>query len=60
MTTLQAKTEYTKMATIFNKNLKYIKTQFSSETIESMKKKYNATTDSHLAKILMLRGVELF
>jgi hypothetical protein len=57
MTTL--KLEYQKQATIYNKNLKAIKRQLNSTQLFDLKKLYNCSEDSQLAKITMLRGIEL-
>lgn len=57
MTTL--KTQYTELATIYNKNLKVIKTQLNSKQLAELKTKYNCTEDSQLAKVTMLRGIKL-
>lgn len=59
MTTQELKAKYRKQATIYNRNLKFIKLQLNSESLKKLMIKYNANGDSHLAKILMLRGVEL-
>ena len=59
MTTQELKEQYRKQATIYNKNLKFIKLQLNSESIKNLMIRYKANCDSHLAKILMLKGVEL-
>jgi hypothetical protein len=59
MKTLEIKLVYQQQTAIYNRNLKKIKLQLNSETLFSLKNHYNATSDSHLAKILMLRGIEL-
>ena len=59
MKTLEIKLIYQQQTAIYNRNLKKIKLQLNSETLFNLKNYYNATSDSHLAKILMLRGVEL-
>ena len=59
MTTQELKMQYKVQAAIFNRNLKVIKTQLNSKNITDLKNKYNATSDSHLAKILMLRNIQL-
>jgi|Laugresp1bdmlbsn_1035097.scaffolds.fasta_scaffold02382_6 hypothetical protein len=57
MTTL--KLEYQKQATIYNKNLKAIKRQLNSKQLFDLKKLYNCSDDNQLAKITMLRGIQL-
>jgi hypothetical protein len=57
MTTL--KLEYQKQAAIYNKNLKAIKRQLNSTQLFDLKKLYNCSEDNQLAKITMLRGIEL-
>jgi hypothetical protein len=59
MRTLEIKLVYQQQTAIYNRNLKKIKLQLNSETLFNLKNYYNATSDSHLAKILMLRGIEL-
>ena len=51
--------KFNEMAKIFNNNLKKIKRELNSLQIAEMYKKYQPEDDGHLAKILMLRGVEL-
>lgn len=53
------KLEYQKQATIYNKNLKTIKMQLNSKQLFDLKKLYNCYDDNQLAKITMLRGIEL-
>lgn len=55
----ELKEQYKKHASIFNSNLKIIKLQLNSQELKHLMIKYNARGDSHLAKILMLRGIEL-
>lgn len=59
MTTQELKQQYVKQATIYNKNLKYIKRQLNSKQLFDLKKEYNCSEDGQLAKVLMLRGIEL-
>ncbi len=59
MTTSQLKQEYNKQALLYNKNLKVIKTQLNQKQIAELKKEYNCTEDGNLAKITMLRGIQL-
>jgi hypothetical protein len=53
------KTKYTELSTIYNRNLKVIKTQLNSKQLAELKTKYNCTEDSQLAKVTMLRGIKL-
>lgn len=53
------KQQYTELAKIYNKNLKAIRRQLNSKQLFDLKKEYNCTEDSQLAKVLMLRGIEL-
>lgn len=59
MTTQKIKQQYTNQALVFNMNLKTIKRQLNSKQIADLKKQYNCTEDSQLAKITMLRGIKL-
>jgi len=59
MTTQELKLAYRQQTGIYNRNLKTIKIQLNSEKIANLKNTYNATSDNHLAKILMLKGIEL-
>jgi hypothetical protein len=59
MSYLIIKEQYAKQAAIYNHNLKVIKIQLSRQALESLKKEYNVTEDSHLAKKLMLKGIRL-
>ena len=57
MTTL--KLEYQNQALVYNRNLKVIKTQLNSNKIAELKKQFNCSDDNHLAKITMLKGINL-
>ena len=57
MTTL--KEQYANQALIYNRNLKAIKRQLNSKQLIDLKKLYNCSEDSQLAKVTMLRGIEL-
>jgi hypothetical protein len=57
MTTL--KEQYYNQALIYNRNLKAIKRQLNSKQLFDLKKEYNCTEDSQLAKVTMLRGIQL-
>ena len=63
MTTITNKSEYTMMATIYNQNLKKIRLQLNRQELAELKQKYNVESgrfgDSHLAKKLMLKGIQL-
>jgi len=59
MTTQELKQQYTNQALIYNLNLKTIKRQLNSKQLAELKKQYNCTEDSQLAKITMLRGIKL-
>lgn len=59
MTTQDLKAEYTKQATIYNMNLNAIRRQLNSSRLAELKKEFNCTEDTHLAKITMLRGIQL-
>jgi len=54
-----AKQTYTEMAGIYNRNLKAIKLQLNRQALAALKLEHNVTEDSHLAKKLMLKGIEL-
>lgn len=56
---INLKLEYQKQAAIYNKNLKAIKRQLNSTQLFDLKKLYNCSEDNQLAKITMLRGIEL-
>jgi hypothetical protein len=51
--------EYKNQALIYNRNLKAIKRQLNSKQLFDLKKEFNCSDDSHLAKITMLRGIQL-
>jgi hypothetical protein len=57
MTTL--KEQYANQALIYNRNLKAIKRQLNSKQLIDLKKLYNCSEDSQLAKVTMLRGIQL-
>jgi len=53
------KQQYLNQALIYNRNLKAIKRQLNSKQLFDLKKEFNCSDDSHLAKITMLRGIQL-
>jgi hypothetical protein len=53
------KQQYLNQALIYNRNLKAIKRQLNSKQLFDLKKEFNYSDDSHLAKITMLRGIQL-
>ncbi len=61
MTTLtqEIKDQYRAMAGIYNRNLKAIKIQLSRQEVARLKAEYKTTCDNQLAKILMLKGIQL-
>ena len=48
------------LISVFNQNLKHIKRELNSWELAALKKEYNAEDDSHLAKILSIRGIKLY
>ena len=59
MTTQEIKAEYSRMAGIYNRNLSYLRRQASRQEFNSLMQKWDATCDTHLAKKLMLNGIQL-
>jgi hypothetical protein len=59
MTQQEAKTIFREKARMFNSNLIYIRRQANRQELILLKEQYQASDDSHLAKILMLRGIQL-
>jgi len=57
------KQAYSELAATFNKNLSAIRIQMNSKQVADLKAQYNVESgrmgDSHLAKILTLRGIAL-
>jgi hypothetical protein len=53
------KQQYANQALIYKLNLKTIKRQLNSKQLADLKKQYNCTEDSQLAKVTMLRGIKL-
>lgn len=52
--------DFNQLVFLFNSNLSYIRKQMNFTTYKEMVSKYSAESDSHLAKILSLRGIKLF
>ena len=59
MTTAEAKAIYTAQAAIYNRNMVYLRRQANKQEIENLLLQYNCEDDNHLAKKLMLRGIQL-
>jgi len=59
MTTQKLKLAYQQQATIYNRNLRVIKTQLNSKQLFELMNLYNCTEDRQLAKVTMLRGIQL-
>jgi hypothetical protein len=59
MTTAEAKAIYTEQAAIYNCNMVYLRRQANKQEIENLLLQYNCQDDKHLAKKLMLRGIQL-
>ena len=59
MTTAEAKAIYTAQAAIYNRNMVYLRRQANKQEIENLLFQYNCQDDKHLAKKLMLKGIQL-
>jgi len=59
MTTAEAKAIYTAQVAIYNRNMVYLRRQANKQEIENLLLQYNCQDDKHLAKKLMLRGIQL-
>lgn len=59
MTTTEAKAAYTAQATIYNRNMIYLRRQANRQEVANLLSQYNCQDDKHLAKKLMLRGIQL-
>ena len=59
MTQQEAKTIYRQKARVYNSNLIYIRKQANRQVLAMLMNEYSAIDDNHLAKILMLRGIQL-
>lgn len=59
MTQQEAKKIYREKARVYNSNLIYIRRQANRQELAIFMNEYRASDDNHLAKILMLRGIQL-
>jgi len=59
MTTQEIKTELSRTAAIFNKNLKTIRIKLSRQALLTLRAEYGTSDDHQLAKLLTIKGIQL-